>query len=177
MASVNGISADTISTAQHGAHDISTRSVPGAPTFSIPVRNAPVLPAATSSSAPAAPATRMRGHELHEQALKLHAYRLQLIASNIANADTPNYKAVDIDFREALRTMQSQPQPAHGHPLSPALRVGYTQSPQPSVDGNTVDMEQERAKFAETMLRYEFSLNKVSGHYKMMAELLNNLKD
>lgn len=177
MTSVNGISAGNASAPQHGGHDTGARIAPGAPTFTIPVRTAPVLPAATSSSAPTAPAAPMRGHQLHEQALKLHAYRLQLIASNIANADTPNYKAVDIDFREALRTMQSQPPAAHGHPLSSAVRVGYTQSPQGSVDGNTVDMDQERAKFAETMLRYEFSLNKVSGHYKMMAELLNNLKD
>lgn len=120
-----------------------------------------------------------RAHSVQEQALSLHAYRLQLIASNIANADTPHYKAVDIDFREALRAasgtnMQQHSRQVSGPPRSVPLKYHVPQ--QGSVDGNTVELDVERAKFAESALRYEFSLNRVSGHYKMMMELLTNLK-
>lgn len=120
-----------------------------------------------------------RAHSIQEQALSLHAYRLQLIASNIANADTPHYKAVDVDFREALRAASGANVQQHSRQVSgPALSVPlkYHVPQQGSVDGNTVELDVERAKFAESALRYEFSLNRVSGHYKMMMELLTDLK-
>lgn len=130
-------------------------------------------------------------HGFHETALGLRAYRQQLIASNIANADTPNYKAVDIDFQEALRIARSA---ANTPPLTLAATApghipGQTQSSappyplkyhipsQPSVDGNTVEMDAERAKFTENAVMYEFSLDRVSGHYKMLMELLQNLRN
>jgi len=129
-------------------------------------------------------------HDFQELALGLRAYRQQLIASNIANADTPNYKAVDIDFQEALRIARSV---ANTSPLTLSTTAaghisGQTQSSappyplkhrapsQPSADGNTVEMDVERAKFAENAVMYEFSLQRVSSHYKMMMELLNNIK-
>ncbi|RZI40091.1 flagellar basal body rod protein FlgB [Herbaspirillum sp. HC18] len=129
------------------------------------------------------------GADIQEEALKLHAYRLQLIASNIANADTPNYKAVDIDFREALRVSQMTgassamhtDQTLHSQGSSSAipqlLSYKYSVPVQGSVDGNTVELDAERAKFAESAVRYEFSLNRIGGHYKMMMELLTTLKD
>lgn len=116
-----------------------------------------------------------RAHNFQEQALSLHAYRLQLIASNIANADTPHYKAVDIDFREALRAAGGFNEHHHSGQISgsaPSVPLKYHLPQQDSVDGNTVELDVERAKFAESALRYEFSLNRVSGHYKMMMELL-----
>ena len=108
------------------------------------------------------------GHALHETALSLRAYRLQLLASNIANADTPGYKAVDIDVEEALRNGWSTPS---------EVPLKYRVPAQPSVDGNTVELDTERAKFAQTALMYQFSLNHAMGHYKDMMELLRNLKD
>lgn len=127
-------------------------------------------------------------HNIQETVLGLRAYRQQLIASNIANADTPGYKAVDIDIREAVRiaqTMQagavdmaqtdsrhiagSAPNPLRNLPLQ------YHVPTQPSADGNTVDMDVERAKFTENGVMYEFSLDRVKGHFSMMMEMLKNL--
>lgn len=102
---------------------------------------------------------------LHERALALLARRQELIASNIANADTPNYKAMDIDVQEALRlgyTAENVP-------------VKYHVPSQSNLDGNTVEMDVERAKFAENTIKYRFALDRVSGYYKEMAELLRNL--
>jgi len=140
-----------------------------------------------SGGMPAGGAGHGSEHSFQETALGLRAYRQQLIASNIANADTPGYKAVDIDFQEALRIAQSggaplsmattssnhimgQAQNASSYPLK------YHVPSQDSVDGNTVEMDVERAKFAENSIMYEFTLDRVSGHYKMMAELFQNLK-
>ena len=123
--------------------------------------------------------------------LGVRAYRQELIASNIANADTPGYKAVDIDFQEALRIARSI---ANTPPLSLATTaLGHVQGQvqnglkpyplkyhvptQPSADGNTVDMDVERAKFAENAVMWEFSRDRVSGHFKMTMEMLQNLKD
>ena len=129
-------------------------------------------------------------HGLQETALGLRAYRQQLLAGNIANADTPGYKAVDIDFQEGLRIAQTAARisplaltvagqghiPARAVPVSPPFPLKYHTPSQPSADGNTVEMDVERAKFAENALMYEFSLDRVSGHSKMMMELFQNLK-
>jgi len=130
-------------------------------------------------------------HGFQETALGLRAYRQQLIASNIANADTPGYKAVDIDFQEALRIARSIANTppltlsttASGHIpgqtqfSAPPYPLKYHVPAQPSADGNTVEMDVERAKFAENAVMYEFSLDRVKGHFMMIAEMLKNLKD
>jgi len=113
------------------------------------------------------------------QALEVQARRQQLIASNIANADTPNYKARDLDFRAALSKAQSsrsapglkQTDPEHlsteeNDPL--AEYEGYRSEVQSAVDGNTVDMDQERTAFAETAFHYEASLNFINRLLKGM---------
>lgn len=137
---------------------------------------------------PLAGQTHAGAHGFQETVLGLRAYRLQLIASNIANADTPHYKAVDIDFQEALRLALSQLPPlqlattsaAHvggqAQGSAPPLPLKYVVPSQASIDGNTVDMDMERAKFAENAMMYEFSLDRVSGHYKHLMELLKELK-
>ena len=128
---------------------------------------------------------------LQETALGLRAYRQQLIASNIANADTPGYKAVDIDFEQALRIARSManspPLPpsatAPGHlsgqaqTSAPPYPLKYQIPSQASADGNTVEMDVERSKFAENSMMWEFARDRVSGHYKHMMEMLQNLKD
>ena len=130
-------------------------------------------------------------HGVQEAALGVRAYRQQLIAANIANADTPNYKAVDIDFPEALRIAQSA---SNASPLSlsttmpghisaqalstaPPYPLKYHMPSQVSADGNTVEMDVERSKFAETAVMYEYSLDRVGGHLKMMMEFFQALKD
>ena len=130
-------------------------------------------------------------HSFQETALGLRAYRQQLIASNIANADTPNYKAVDFDFREALRiaqaamssapaglsTTNSRHIPTQASNALPPIPLKYHAPNQPSIDGNTVNMDVERAKFADNAIMYQFTLDRVSGHYKHMMELFKSLKD
>lgn len=118
--------------------------------------------------------------QFHRNALNLRAYRQQLLASNIANTDTPHFKAMDIDFSSALREALSSPtarrgpvvtSPRHlvpnaGEPLgAPVL---YRASVQPSVDGNTVDLDVERAQFADNAIHYEASLAFISGRIKTM---------
>lgn len=114
------------------------------------------------------------------QALKLRGYRQQLLASNVANADTPNYKAVDIDFAQELkRRMSNQPgdikmaatDPHHlalasGNPYD--AKVLYRASSPPNIDGNTVSMDVERAQFAENALHYEITLRVLSGQFKTL---------
>jgi flagellar basal-body rod protein FlgB len=112
-------------------------------------------------------------------ALNLHAQRQQLLAGNIANADTPNYKAVDIDFSRALQTAMGSSRPvglnttAPGHlqalssnPLG--AKTLYRQAVQPSIDGNTVDMDVERAQFIDNAIRYQFALDRIGGKFKTM---------
>jgi flagellar basal-body rod protein FlgB len=98
------------------------------------------------------------------EALKLRSQRQELLAANIANADTPNYKAVDIDFGAALKAATD------GAPGStrPDPTVLYRNPTQPSLDGNTVEMDQERAQFADNTVRYEAALRVLNQHIKTM---------
>lgn len=125
-----------------------------------------------------------RDEQFWENALRLSAQRMELIASNIANADTPNYKARDIDFKKALAQSMSanalnrvdSKKGAVFEPDRPFLATPLYRIPtQPSVDNNTVDMDAERAAFAQSALMYEFTLQKAIGEYKDMSELFNSL--
>lgn len=115
-----------------------------------------------------------------QDALNLHAYRQQLIASNIANADTPGYRARDVDFASALKNAQA----GQVRPQMPALQGAGEQAPplgaellyrsavQRSVDGNTVDIDVERAQFAENAVRYEAQLMFMSSQIKSMLSAI-----
>ncbi len=105
------------------------------------------------------------GHDFFERALRVLAHRQQLLASNIANADTPGYKAVDIDVREALLS---------GTPEN-AIPKKYHVPSQGSADGNTVEMDVERAKFAQNAIVYETAVTLVRDHYMMMNNMLKDL--
>lgn len=114
-----------------------------------------------------------------QTALNLRAARQELIASNIANADTPNYKAKDIDFASALQGALSGNTAKLPLSATAASHLGgdsgdrvmgapvqYRAALQPSADGNTVDMDVERAQFADNALRYEASLKFISDEVK-----------
>ena len=109
-------------------------------------------------------------------ALKVHAYRQQLIASNIANADTPGYKARDIDFAAVLKDVEAeqtkpelQPLRTSGPDATPfGTELLYRSVVQRSIDGNSVDLDIERAQFAENAVRYEAQLTFVSSQVKAM---------
>lgn len=102
----------------------------------------------------------------HERALALREYRQELLASNIANADTPGYKAVDIDIKSML---------ANGAIVDGKIAPQYVIPGQAGVDGNTVEMDRERTEFAKNALMYEYEVDRVKGRYKAMQDLLSNL--
>jgi flagellar basal-body rod protein FlgB len=115
----------------------------------------------------------------HSRALELLAERARVLASNIANADTPNYKARDFDFSQALaaasaststgqvamaRTNAAHLGGAGGGGSTPTLM--YRTPTQGAVDGNTVDLDVERANFAQNSVKYEATLRFMNGHLK-----------
>lgn len=108
---------------------------------------------------------------IHPQALALRARRTEVLAANLANADTPGYKAQDIDFKTALSQVSSQStslKVTHSGHIQPnqslmGERLMYRIPLQPSLDGNTVDSHVEQAKFAENALQYQASLEFMTG--------------
>jgi flagellar basal-body rod protein FlgB len=119
----------------------------------------------------------------HQTALSMRAQRQELLASNIANADTPNYKARDVDFTAALQNALARPSAstatpglaktaaAHLSGTSVTSAIGglplmYRTAPQGSVDGNTVDMDIERNQFTDNALRYEAGLTLINSQIK-----------
>lgn len=119
-----------------------------------------------------------------QNALNLRARRQEILAANIANSDTPNYKARDLDFTAALKSaMGAQGGPlklarSHGGHLEGAGaataggHVKYRSSVQPSLDGNTVDPDVERAHFTANSLHYQFLLDRAASSFKRMGQAL-----
>lgn len=124
-----------------------------------------------------------------QEALNLRAQRQEVLAANIANADTPGYQARDIDFASELKkvmqrgrdatsvvalTMTStQHIPAQAL-TPPTAELQYRIPDQPSLDGNTVDMDRERTQFADNSLQYQMSLSALSGQIKGMMNVLQS---
>ncbi len=115
--------------------------------------------------------------------LELLARRQQVLAANIANADTPGYQARDIDFASALAQARSGSGDAGtttvtraGHMASASTAAGaslkWRTPDQASLDGNTVDLDRERANFADNALRYEATLRFINGHVKTMLSAI-----
>lgn len=103
----------------------------------------------------------------HERVLTAASQRMELLAVNMANADTPNFKARDIDFKAALQAAGEQPtvtlaatHPGHiqGAGAGARQEALYRVPDQPTLDGNTVDAQKESAAIAETATRYQASL-------------------
>ncbi len=130
---------------------------------------------------------------VHAQALAVRAKRSELIAENLANADTPGYRARDLDFRQALaaagadatlRTTHARHIGASGSRGDPnsnltdgaALRVGgtlrYRTPLAPALDGNTVDVQVEQAAFAENAVRYQATLSFLSSKFRGLLTAL-----
>lgn len=105
----------------------------------------------------------------HDEALVLRARRSSVLASNLANADTPNYKARDLDFGDALSVSQkemsvrmnrtdSRHLSLQDSRLNPGVKTLYRVPDQASLDGNTVDTQREQARFTENALQYQTTL-------------------
>jgi flagellar basal-body rod protein FlgB len=137
--------------------------------------------------------------DFQAKALVLRAERQRILASNMANADTPGYTSRDFNFKEALsqQTNKSDSELSKaGRGLSlkstgtdadnrhlpiPALAksdltgsnsMGYGVQTQPSVDGNSVDMDRERANFVDNSVRYESTLRFINGYSKTILSAI-----
>ena len=142
--------------------------------------------------------------DFHGQALSLRSERQRLLASNIANADTPGYVSRELDFKAALQDATGRRQgPAGmaasgsasaaqagpgrlaitaighlgsgslqgGHPID-GSRLLYSTAAQNNLDGNTVDMNRERASFADNAIKYEATLRFINGNVRTMLEAI-----
>lgn len=117
----------------------------------------------------------------HDKTLLVRSRRAELLASNIANADTPGYKARDIDFKSALANVQAMGNEGlrlthRNHiPLTSQISgmdVMYRVPNQSSLDGNTVDSQMEKSAFAENALRYQASLTFLDKKFKGLIAAL-----
>jgi flagellar basal-body rod protein FlgB len=143
------------------------------------------------------------GLDFHSKALVLRAERQRVIASNIANADTPGYAARDLNFKDAMNnangggltggliaskssaqgnstssndgTTNARHIPLSGSTigsLGGASGLAYVEQSQPSLDGNSVDLDRERANFVDNSVRYEATLRFINGQSKTMLSAI-----
>jgi flagellar basal-body rod protein FlgB len=134
---------------------------------------------------------------LHQAALGARAYRSQVLASNIANADTPGYQARDVDFKATLAQAQTTLAQTQGggqsagsamvrtstRHMGPGGTQGsaaangpivYRTVTQASIDNNTVDVDVERAQFADNAMRYEASLTFINSKIKSLLAAMQS---
>lgn len=118
----------------------------------------------------------------YHKALGLRVARQELLSSNVANADTPNFKAKDIDFASVLnqrigltatfgKVNLNTTSPLHMNSSSTSTLADnllYRTPLQPSVDGNTVDMDMERTRFADNAIKYDASISFINNEFKNM---------
>lgn len=119
---------------------------------------------------------------VHPQMLELRGKRMELLADNLANADTPGFRARDVDFQSVLEGVQGEnpavrlqsTDPGHFQPPGGmnAATTGYRIPNQPSLDGNTVETQIEQARYAENAIQYQVSMQFVSGKLKAMVSAI-----
>jgi len=117
---------------------------------------------------------------IHIEALRIRGERAELLAQNMANADTPGYQARDINFQDLISkesftdTRLRTTHPSHIAPgannpgtnnIATAARLQYRIPQQASLDGNTVDLQTERAEFMRNALMYQTSLQFLNGRF------------
>ncbi|MCF7970889.1 MAG: flagellar basal body rod protein FlgB [Methylococcaceae bacterium] len=111
---------------------------------------------------------------VHPQALALRERRSEVLASNLANADTPNYKARDLDFQSILKNQMPNNERSlertntmHLQPSNMQLgaQMLYRNPQQASLDGNTVEDHIEQSKYAENSVQYQASLTFLNGKF------------
>jgi flagellar basal-body rod protein FlgB len=124
----------------------------------------------------------------HQEALNLRARRQEVLAVNIAHADTPNYKARDFEFGSALSQAVERGRQSGSSPLATTSSLhmtGYKTSggdadllyrmpTQSSIDGNTVEMDAERVSFADNAMRYELNLTVLSSRIKSLLSAVQS---
>jgi flagellar basal-body rod protein FlgB len=122
-----------------------------------------------------------------QQSLGLRAQRQEVLSANIANADTPNFKARDFDFRAAMEGAMGQRMrlPDTSLALTNSRHIPgqaqsqgnvdllYRQPYQASIDGNTVDMDAERVQFADNTMHFQSTMMALSGEFKTMQTAIS----
>ena len=117
---------------------------------------------------------------VHADALKIRSERTEVLARNLANADTPGYQARDLDFKAALAQASGSPgapiamTTTHPNQISNAIdasgattaNLKYRIPLAPALDGNTVDVQMEQANFAENSVRFQATLTFLSGSFR-----------
>ena len=122
--------------------------------------------------------------EPHIKAVELRARRAEVLAGNLANADTPSFRARDFDFRDALRDAvgdaeQRMYPPSHAmHPshlgvtTTATSALAYRIPTQPAIDGNTVEETVEKTQFTQNALQYHVSLRFLNGKIKSLMSAI-----
>jgi flagellar basal-body rod protein FlgB len=121
---------------------------------------------------------------IHADALRVRSQRAEMLASNLANADTPNYKARDIDFQSAMKMAMDSQAPSslkstnskhfstQVNSLSTSPAVQYRSVMQDSLDGNTVDTQIEQSQFMENAVQYQASLEFLGGKFSSLLKAI-----
>jgi flagellar basal-body rod protein FlgB len=121
---------------------------------------------------------------IHSDLLRVRAKRAEVIAKNLANSNTPNYKAVDINIESSIKkinklssivrtTNENHIGSLSGKNL--AMEIQYRTPNQISLDGNTVESDQEIIRLSENNIRYQYSLKYASDKIKMINEILKDI--
>jgi flagellar basal-body rod protein FlgB len=132
--------------------------------------------------------------DFQSKALVVRAQRQQVIASNIANADTPGYAARSLDFKQAMSEVMGGRELTHTGPalsagtsharhlalqaspttatIGASSALGYEAQTQPTLDGNSVDLDRERANFMDNAIRYESTLRFINGQAKTLLSAI-----
>jgi flagellar basal-body rod protein FlgB len=113
---------------------------------------------------------------VHDKALTLRSQRAEVLANNIANADTPGYQSRDMDFGDLLAQAKGQQavviKRTNARHISAAGEMGlgsdlkYRTPMQPSIDGNTVDLQIEQAEYADNAIAFQSSFTFLNGRFR-----------
>lgn len=124
--------------------------------------------------------------DFQAQALSLRAERQRVLAANIANTDTPGFQARDFDFAHALRAATQTQEARLGPPVAGDLlnrgfkdgrytpTLTYAIPSQTNMDGNTVDLDRERASFADNSVKFEATLRFINGSVRTMLDAMKS---
>ncbi len=122
---------------------------------------------------------------IHERALSFRSQRAEVLANNIANADTPNYKARDLDFASVLAEQNNKSKGASfalqrtdskhiaaDTLADPDASLGYREVFQPSIDQNTVDLQIEQSNYAQNAVQFQASFTLLNSKFKGLMSAL-----
>jgi flagellar basal-body rod protein FlgB len=124
--------------------------------------------------------------DFQSQALALRSERQKILAGNIANTDTPGFQARDFEFADALRSATQTQQSRLGAPVARDLlgqrsadtrfepKLTYAVPSQTNLDGNTVDLDRERATFADNAVKFEASLRFINGSVRTLLDAMKS---